>query len=186
MSSLSPDDRARLLAIARGAVAAHLGLGPPPVLPAKGPLTRPAGAFVSLHVGGALRGCIGTFRADLPLAEVVARMAVSAAREDPRFAPVAAADLPGITVSVSVLGPSRPIPGPPRARTVAIGEQGLLVRRGLNRGTLLPRVAVEQGWTPQEFLKHACLKAGLHARSWEEVETEVHVFEAEEFGEVAA
>jgi AmmeMemoRadiSam system protein A len=186
MTQLSPEDRATLLAVARGAVAAHLGLGPPPALPAEGPLTRPAGAFVSLHLAEALRGCIGTFRADLPLAEVVARMAVSAACEDPRFTPVAPAELPGLTVTVSVLGSPRPIPGPPQARTVVVGEQGLLVRRGLNRGTLLPRVAVEQGWTPKEFLKHACLKAGLHARSWEEAETEVQVFEAEEFGEVTS
>ena len=51
---------------------------------------------------------------------------------------------------------------------------------------LLPKVAVEQGWSAKEFLKHACLKAGLHARAWEEAETEVLVFEAEEFSEGAA
>ena len=43
-------------------------------------------------------------------------------------------------------------------------------------------VAVEQGWDAEEFLKHACLKAGLHARAWQDPETEVEVFEAEEFG----
>jgi AMMECR1 domain-containing protein len=69
---------------------------------------------------------------------------------------------------------------------VRVGIEGLLVRRGLSRGTLLPRVAVEHGWGPEEFLKHACLKAGLHARAWEEAETEVLVFEALEFGEVGA
>jgi AmmeMemoRadiSam system protein A len=186
MSALSREDRTALLAIARGAVAAHLGLGPPPALPTAGPLSDPAGAFVSLHVKGALRGCIGTFRADQPLAAVVARMAVSAASEDPRFAPVGPAELPGLAVSVSVLGPTRPVPGLPGRRTVRVGEEGLLVRRGLHRGTLLPRVAVEQGWGPEEFLKHACLKAGLHARAWEEAGTEVLVFEAEEFGEEGA
>jgi uncharacterized protein (TIGR00296 family) len=69
---------------------------------------------------------------------------------------------------------------------VKLGEQGLLVRRGFHRGTLLPKVAVEHGWTAPEFLKHACLKAGLHARAWEEAQTEVLVFEAEEFSEGAA
>jgi AmmeMemoRadiSam system protein A len=113
-------------------------------------------------------------------------MAVSAARDDPRFEPLSASDVPALALSVSVLGAPRPVEGPPEHRTVRVGIEGLLVRRGLSRGTLLPRVAVEHGWGPEEFLKHACLKAGLHARAWEEAETEVLVFEALEFGEVGA
>jgi hypothetical protein len=183
MTGLAPAERAALLGIARGAILAHLRLTPTPALPREGPLAAHGGAFVTLHVNGALRGCIGSFRTDTPLAEVVARVAVSAAAEDPRFPPLSPADVPDLDVSVSVLGRPRPIEGPPARRTVRVGAEGLLVRRGLHRGTLLPKVAVEHGWGPEEFLKHACLKAGLHARAWEEAETEVEVFEAEEFGE---
>jgi len=186
VTALTPTDRAALLGIARGAILAHLGQRPPPPPPAEGPLAAPRGAFVTVKVGGELRGCIGTFAADAPLAETVARVAVQAASEDPRFRPLAAADLDALEVSVSALGTPRPVAALDERSRVKVGEQGLLVRRGWHRGALLPKVAVEQGWSGEEFLKHACLKAGLHARAWQDAETEVLVFEAEEFSEGAA
>jgi AmmeMemoRadiSam system protein A len=186
MTPLSPTDRAALLGIARGAILARLGLRAPPALPAEGTLAEPRAAFVSVHVGGELRGCIGTFQDDAPLAVTVARVAVSAAREDPRFAPLTPSDVPDLAVSVSALAPPRPVPAVADRPHVRVGAEGLLVRRGFHRGALLPKVAVEHGWGPEEFLKHACLKAGLPARAWEEADTEVLVFEAEEFGEEQA
>ena len=47
-------------------------------------------------------------------------------------------------------------------------------------------MAVECGWSAEEFLKHVCLKAGLPARAWQEPGTELETFEAEEFGEEPA
>jgi AmmeMemoRadiSam system protein A len=179
MSPLSASERAALLGIARGAVLAHLGVAPAPPLPASGPLAEPRGAFVTLHVAGELRGCIGSFRPRGSLAETVAHVAVLAAKDDPRFPPVRADEIGALEVTVSALSPTRVLDD---RRSVKVGEQGLVVRQGLHRGALLPRVAVEQGWSAEEFLKHACLKAGLHARAWQEPETEVEVFEAEEFG----
>ena len=67
-----------------------------------------------------------------------------------------------------------------------VGTDGLVVRRGWNRGALLPKVAVEYGWSAEEFLKHVCLKAGLPARAWQEPGVELETFEAEEFGEEPA
>jgi len=180
MNALSATERAALLGIARGAVLAHLGAVAAPALPSSGPLVEPRGAFVTLHVGGELRGCFGTFRPVGSLAETVARMAVAAAKDDPRFPPVRAEELGALAVVVSAVSPPRPLD---ERRSVKVGEQGLLVRQGLHRGALLPKVAVEHGWNREEFLKHACLKAGLHARAWQEPETEVEVFEAEEFGD---
>ncbi len=181
-SILTATERAALLGIARGAILAHLGVAPAPALPASGALAEPRGAFVTIHVAGELRGCIGTFRPQGSLASTVARMAVAAASDDPRFPPLRAADVPALGVAVSVLGPPRPIADP---RTVEIGKQGLLVSRGFHRGTLLPKVAVEHGWGAEEFLKHTCLKAGLPPRAWEEPDVTVEVFDAEEFGEGA-
>jgi AmmeMemoRadiSam system protein A len=180
MTPLSPTDRAALLGIARGAVLAHLGLAKPPALPEAGPLAEPRGAFVTLHVGPDLRGCIGTFRPAGSLAATVARMAVSAASEDPRFRAVAPGDVAELRVAISVLSAPHPLADP---RAVELGRQGLVVGRGFHRGTLLPKVAVEHGWGAEEFLKHTCLKAGLPPRAWEEPDVEVQAFEAEEFGE---
>jgi hypothetical protein len=180
--ALSAIDRAALLGIARGAILAHLGVAPGPALPGSGPLAEPRGAFVTIHVAGELRGCIGTFRPQGSLAETVARMAVAAAKDDPRFPPLRPGEIAGLEVGISALGPTRPIADP---RAVELGRQGLLVSRGLHRGTLLPKVAVEHGWGAEEFLKHTCLKAGLPPRAWEEPDVNVEVFDAEEFGEGA-
>jgi uncharacterized protein len=180
MTPLSLPDRAALLGIARGAILAHLGLGPRPALPASGALAVERGAFVTLHVARALRGCIGTFRPQSSLAATVARMAIAAATEDPRFLPIGAADLAELAVSVSALEAPRRLEDP---RAVVIGREGLVVRRGLHRGALLPRVALEHDWGVEEFLKHACLKAGLPPRAWEDPEVEIEAFEADEFGE---
>ncbi len=180
MTPLSARERAALLGIARASILHHLGVAPGPPLPSTGPLAEPRGAFVTVHVKGELRGCIGSFRPTGSLAETVARMAVAAASEDPRFAPLAPEDVASLDVSVSALGPPGPIADP---RRVEIGRHGLVVRNGWQRGTLLPKVAVEQRWGTEEFLRHTCLKAGLPPRAWEDPATEVEVFEADEFGE---
>lgn len=183
MTPLTPVERAALLGIARGAIVAHLAGRTAPEPPLAGALDEPRGAFVTLTTDGELRGCIGTFQAAEPLARTVARMAVAAASEDPRFPRVEAAELPRLTVAISALGPRQPLADP---RAVRVGVDGLWVQHGWHRGALLPKVAVEHGWGAEEFLKHACLKAGLHARAWEEPGTELQVFQAEEFGEEPA
>jgi len=180
VTPLSPAERAALLGIARGAVLAHLGLAPIPALPASGPLAEPRGAFVTLHVGGDLRGCIGTFRAQGSLAATVAKMAVAAAAEDPRFRSIGPGDVAELRVAVSALEPPRPVADPLGVR---IGAEGLVVKKGWSRGTLLPKVAVEQGWDAEAFLRHTCLKAGLPPTAWREPGCEIEAFEAEEFGE---
>jgi AmmeMemoRadiSam system protein A len=180
MTALGPSDRAALLGIARGAVLAHLGVAPAPPLPLTGPLGEARGAFVTLHVAGDLRGCIGSFRPLGSLAETVARMAVAAASEDPRFVPIRAEDLSALDVAVSALEPPRRLADP---RAVEVGRHGLVVKRGWQRGALLPKVAVEHGWDAETFLRHTCLKAGLPPTAWLEPDCEVEAFEADEFGE---
>ena len=83
-------------------------------------------------------------------------------------------------MAVSALTPPRPLPEPLRVR---IGAEGLVVKMGFHRGTLLPKVAVEHGWDAEAFLRHTCLKAGLPPTAWREPGCEIEAFEAEEFGE---
>ncbi len=176
---LSATDRAALLGIARAALRHRLCAGPAPTLPAVGPLAEPRGAFVTLRRGGSLRGCVGTFAPTGPLCRVVAEMAVAAASQDPRFPPLEAAELDDLDLHVSVLSPLRPMKDPSE---IAIGRDGILVRRGWHRGTLLPAVAVENGWGARTFLARTCLKAGLPPDAWQAPDAQVELFSAEELG----
>jgi hypothetical protein len=178
--TLSAAERAALLGIARAALRHHLGLGPPSVVPESGALAAPRGAFVTYYQGGQLRGCIGRFDPDGTLARTVAAMAVAAATEDPRFPPVRPAEVDDLSVRISALEARRPLRDVSELR---VGEHGLLVKRGWHRGALLPVVAVERGWDPETFLKHACLKASLPPDAWRDPETVIEVFGAEEFGD---
>jgi AmmeMemoRadiSam system protein A len=180
VTPLSAIERAALLGIARAAVLAHLEGKPMPQPEGRGALAEVRGAFVTLYAGEELRGCVGTFQPTESLARTVARMAVAAASDDPRFSPVEGAEVPGLVISISALGPRKPLRDP---LSVRVGTDGLLIRRGWHRGALLPKVAVEQGWSAEEFLKHVSLKAGLPARAWQEPGTELEVFQADEFGE---
>lgn len=178
---LTPAQRRAVLALARRAVAARVtGAQPPPAFdPDLPPLD--AGAFVSLHRYGDLRGCIGHIEADRPLGDVVVRVAASAAVEDPRFRPVSEAELASIDIEVSVLGPLERI-DPLDPAQIEIGRHGLVIESGRRRGLLLPQVATEWGWDRETFLAQLCGKAGLARDAWRSG-ADVYRFEAEVFSE---
>ena len=110
---LTKEERQLLLKLAREAVKADLrgDRRPPLPEPLAQSLKAHLGAFVSLHQGDRLRGCIGSFLADQPLGRTVQEMAVSAATRDPRFASVTSSELPGLTFEISVLSPLQEIQG---------------------------------------------------------------------------
>ncbi len=141
-------------------------------------LKEPGAAFVCIHKGPELRGCIGMIEARAPLCETVKRMAVEAAFGDLRFCSITPGDLEGIDIEISVLTPMRRISDPSE---IEIGKHGLLIRKGFHTGILLPQVACEHDWDREEFLKWTCRKAGLPDRAWKSRETEVYVFSADVF-----
>ena len=97
-----------------------------------------AGAFVSLYDLSSerpkLRGCIGTFISEQPLAKTITEMAAAAATRDPRFSPVEASELDALRIELSVLS----VPQAIDPACVKVGLHGLLVTRGDQRGVLLP------------------------------------------------
>jgi AmmeMemoRadiSam system protein A len=181
---MTPDpDRALLLRIARDAITAHLTGRPPSTAGCPGAVAdRHAGVFVTLHQSGALRGCIGHIEADEPLPRIVARCAIAACSADPRFPAVTPAELPGIQIELSLLGPMEPAIGP---GDIEVGRHGLMVEMGRQRGLLLPQVATEWRWDAAAFLTQTCRKAGLPPDSWRHGAT-VWRFEAEVFGDDTA
>jgi AmmeMemoRadiSam system protein A len=172
-----------LLALARAALEAHLAgrpLPPPCAVPGA---TLKRGAFVTLMERGALRGCIGHIAPDRELGLVVQDMAVAAARDDPRFAPVALEELPLLTLEISVLSEPTALPAPVDPARVVVGRDGVIVRRGKLVALLLPQVATEYQWQPEAFLAATCRKAGLPHEAWREPETCVLTFRADVFAE---
>jgi len=154
----------------------HLGLtsGPKPVLDSR-TLNEELGAFVTLKKDGRLRGCIGNIVGNGPLAATIERMAGAAAFEDPRFPPLTAAELAGLDIEVSVMGPLSPCPDP---ELIEVGRHGLYIRKAMHSGLLLPQVATEWGWDRETFLDQTCVKAGLPKGTWRKSKTEIWWFEA--------
>ncbi|MGI9470987.1 MAG: AmmeMemoRadiSam system radical SAM enzyme, partial [Rubripirellula sp.] len=142
--------------------------------------TRPvSGMYVTLKRGETLRGCCGMQGPAIPLSSALADAATRTALHDPRMAPVAAAELPHLTLSVSVIGPPRPIEasGDDRIGAVHVGEHGLRIRLGNQVGLLLPVVARERDWDARQFLDAVCNKAGLPPGSWRRQDALVEVFD---------
>lgn len=181
MEPLTPQEQKTLLTLARETIAQYLRDGSRVALPQATPtLEEVCGAFVTLHKEGELRGCIGNLIGQGPLIETIREMAIAAATQDPRFSRVRAAELSGIDIEISVLSPLERIRD---VKRIEIGTHGILMRRGMHQGVLLPQVAVEWKWDREEFLRHTCLKAGLPTEAWKDPETVIEIFSAQVFGE---
>lgn len=180
-TALSMEARRALLALARDSLAACLAgttlEGPEPA----DELRRPAAAFVTLRRRSdhELRGCVGLLNTDRSLAAVVAEAAVAAATRDGRFDSVTAAELAGLSIEISVLGPVTAI----CSDDVEVGRHGLIVQLDGRRGLLLPQVAADRGWDRETFLAWTCRKAGLPPDAWRKPGCELFGFTAVVFSE---
>ena len=120
-------------------------------------------SFVTLRQGGALRGCVGSAEAELPLAEDVARSAFMAAFRDYRFRTLKAAELAVTAIEISVLTPFRPLAFADEddlAARLGPGRDGLILEGNGGRGVFLPQVW-ETLSEPHAFLSHLKERAGL-------------------------
>lgn len=123
-------------------------------------LDKQAGAFVTIKKYGRLRGCIGTF---LPtqenLVQEIARNALAAALNDPRFTPVKPNELQDLEYSVDILS----APEPARIEDLDPQKYGVIVSYGNRRGLLLPDL--EGVDTVEQQIKIALEKAGIPAQA---------------------
>ncbi len=151
------------------------------IIPAEGsPLTLACGAFVTIHKGKSLRGCIGRMASDEALVKTVRMMAIEAAFGDPRFPPIEKDEFEKCSLEISVLSPMELCPNP---ESVLVGVHGLYLMSRGRAGVLLPQVPVEQGWNQDEYLDYICRKAGLPPKAYEEPGAKLYTFTAEIFGE---
>ena len=131
-------DNHPLVQLARQAIEAYVRqrqrIKPPAELTPE--MQERAGAFVSLHKHGELRGCIGTFEPTQPnVAQEVIRNAISSATQDPRFYPVQPNELADLEISVDVLSPPEPVQS---LAELDPKRYGVIVECGWRRGLLLP------------------------------------------------
>ena len=183
--TISTEEQRLLLADARESIAAELEGRSPRYHREREPdaasaLRQPCGAFVTLHKGNQLRGCIGRMSASLALEATVRTMAREAAFGDPRFPPLDRNELAQCHIEISALSPMERCPDP---RSVTVGTHGLYLIRNGRSGVLLPQVPVEQGWDLDEYLDYICKKAGLPPGSYNAPDAELYTFTAVVFGE---
>jgi AmmeMemoRadiSam system protein A len=178
---LNDEEKKYLLRIARASVeAAVAGSAAPDLHTTDQALLEDRGAFVTLKRGGELRGCLGYVEGSEPLIRAVAENAAAAALRDTRFTPVRASELAEISIEVSALTPLKLVED---ADAIEVGQHGLMICLGPNRGLLLPQVGEEWGWDREQFLAQTCNKAGLAPDEWHNPQAQLFSFEAEVFGE---
>jgi AmmeMemoRadiSam system protein B/AmmeMemoRadiSam system protein A len=172
--TLRPEEADELLALARGALTGFLSGTSFADIESR--ILRRARLFVTLREGGNLRGCVGTPGASSPLAEAVPRMVVSAATEDPRFAPIEPGFTGSLDIEISLLTPMKRV----RSReSYRVHEHGALLESGSCRSLLLPQVSLDRSWTADQFWEALAHKARLPDTVYDEPRTRLHLFRAQ-------
>ena len=116
-----------------------------------------AGAFVSIHKHGKLRGCIGTIAPTADnVAQEIIHNAISAATKDPRFDPITEDELKWLEINVDVLGKPEKISS---IKELDVKRYGVIVSSGYKRGLLLPDLDGVD--TPEEQVAIAMKKGGI-------------------------
>ena len=167
--NFTEEEKQAMIATARKSICSALRLDydgddtPVGILKEKG-----CGAFVTLHLDGRLRGCIGRFTSSSTLHATIREMARSAAFDDPRFPSLSRSEASRVEIEVSVLSPLKRIASIDEFK---LGRDGIYIVKGGRSGTFLPQVADETGWTTEEFLGHCARdKAGIGWYGWKDAE----------------
>lgn len=174
-----------LLKLARKVLEQKLKRGTLPDKPDDAVFSAKAATFVTLKIAGKLRGCIGTLEAVDPLWESVCRNTINAAFYDYRFSPLTREELSIVRLDVSILSQAKPLEYEEAAGLAAKlrpGIDGVILREGVRSATFLPQVW-QQLPTPEQFLGHLCLKAGLPQDAWRQGRVEIHTYQVQDFAE---
>lgn len=173
----------QLLELARRTVKETLGVKghptkAPPII--KG---RHGGAFVTLWTRGHLRGCVGTFAATHDVVKTIVEVTRSSL-VDSRFQEnrLTVDDLDALNIEISILSDPQTTKNP--LLELIPGTHGVIIAQGDRSGCFLPKVAIERGWSAEEFLNNCCtMKAGFAREAWRDPDTTVQFFTAQVFSE---
>jgi len=136
------------------------------------------GVFVTLHINGQLRGCIGNIEPVKSVIEAVRDNALAASCEDPRFFPLTRNELADVDIEISIL--TEPVVS--SLEKIKEGEDGVILNQGAQVATFLPQVW-ESLPAKEQFLSQLCQKAGLDELGYKSKDTEFQTYKAIVFGE---
>ncbi len=186
---ISEDKGEALVRLARQTISKELGLIPekaPDDAVFRDPLfDSRRGTFVTLTMGGQLRGCIGNLMPDKTIGQGIRENAINAAFHDPRFRPLTPQEFDRIRVEVSLLTQPEQlhyIDGDDLLAKLRPNIDGLIIKKGMYSATFLPQVW-EQLPDKRLFLEHLCMKAGLVPDAWREGKLEVYTYQVQYFEE---
>ena len=184
---LSYDDGARAVELAREAVESYVlhGQREHPGSMRDAFYAR-TGAFVrvqSTRGRGRLRGCAGAYQGSDQLGHAIVDAAIQAASENSCGSEIEQPELSNLTISVCVVCDYVQTDNP--LDDVELGTHGVVVDNGNDHGWLYPTIPVENGWNEQQFLTHACRKAGISPLAWQDDDTTVTLFDGQVFRERA-
>jgi AmmeMemoRadiSam system protein A len=143
------------------------------------------GTFVTLTIGGNLRGCIGQIIPDEPIVDTIRDNALSSAFSDPRFNPMQQGEFSKIDIEISILTYPQSVQYKNIGELLDVLEQnvhGVILRKGFHSATFLPQVW-EDLPSKEEFLSHLSIKAGLGNDAWRKGDLAVQVYTVEHFNE---
>jgi AmmeMemoRadiSam system protein A len=183
---LTEEQGRMLLRLARDTIAEKMGKK----LEERSEVVDPAlqterGTFVTLKIGGQLRGCIGNLEPVGSIHEAIRRNALNAAFHDHRFPELSTEELAKVHIEVSILTRPQPLTYRDGADLIARlrpGIDGVILRLGHYGATFLPQVW-EQFSRVEEFLAHLCSKAGLSETAWQDSHPEVAIYQVQCFEE---
>ncbi len=182
MTEFNRDNQIKLLKLSRKTISEKLGIsqGIESLDFSDEIFNEKPGAFVTIHLNGNLRGCIGYIQGVKPVPETIMEMSISAAFKDPRFTPLTKEEYNDIDIEISLLSPIEEVSD---INEIEVGRDGLIISKGYNRGLLLPQVPLEQGWDRDTFLTHTCYKSGLPGDAWKKEGVKIEKFSARVFSE---
>jgi len=146
-------------------------------------LEEKRGIFVSLHKKKDLRGCIGNIEPVKTVFEGVVDNARHAAFNDSRFSPLTYEEVKDTTIEVSILTRPEIVDYTDTKDLIAKirpGIDGVIIKKHYHSATFLPQVW-EQLKTPEIFLNHLCMKAGLSSDEWKSGDLIVSTYQVQSF-----
>jgi AmmeMemoRadiSam system protein A len=143
------------------------------------------GTFVTLTIGGCLRGCIGSLTATESIKDGIRRNAINSAFNDNRFMLLTVDEFKKLAIEISILTEPRELEytdGADLVSKLRPQVDGVILRKGYSSATFLPQVW-EQLPNVEDFLGHLCMKAGLPSDMWKASRLAVSTYQVQKFKE---